>query len=376
MLSGEEVGRGQEGPLPAGERHGREGPRRYRGLARADVALEEPEHRDGSREVVADRGDRGRLIRGEVDLVPHLPAEPGGDRVPDRHLGRVVDDHGPAALPHPRPAPADHAELQRQKLVEGEPAKGGVAALERGRVVRLLERLADEAEPELASNVSREVLRVGACRSIERRADGAPERRDTEAGREPVDRHDPPGVEEGRAIVRLELGVVERHPGPEAAQLAAHDDRVAGLEATLDEAAPEPGRIDGAGRILQAGDRPLDAPPERCLDSQLGDPYAGRDRLAVGDEEQLPEPAHLAEVLVAAGEVEEQVADTLDAQPPAAARQGRCPGQSRPADRARRAAERVRAEPRAAGGFDAWRCPGSAVEGRGPRFPPRPTRRR
>ena len=42
-----------------------------------------------------------------------------------------------------RPPPPDHAQLEREQLVEGEPAQRGVARLERRRVVGVLERLGD-----------------------------------------------------------------------------------------------------------------------------------------------------------------------------------------------------------------------------------------
>ena len=65
VLAGEEVGRGQQGALEPGPRDGRERIRRDRGLARADVALEEPEHRGLPREVRPDLRRGGRLVVGQ-----------------------------------------------------------------------------------------------------------------------------------------------------------------------------------------------------------------------------------------------------------------------------------------------------------------------
>ena len=62
VLAGEEVRRREQGRLPPGERGGGERPRRDRRLARADVALDEAEHRDGPGEVVADLVDRRPLV--------------------------------------------------------------------------------------------------------------------------------------------------------------------------------------------------------------------------------------------------------------------------------------------------------------------------
>ena len=62
VLAGEEVGRGEQRALAAGPRDGRERVRRDRGLARADVALEQPEHRRRPGEVGPDGGDRRGLV--------------------------------------------------------------------------------------------------------------------------------------------------------------------------------------------------------------------------------------------------------------------------------------------------------------------------
>ena len=62
-----------------GQRVGRD-----RGLARADVALEEPEHRGRPGEVVTDGGHRGRLVGGQLDRPADAPRERADDRGPDR----------------------------------------------------------------------------------------------------------------------------------------------------------------------------------------------------------------------------------------------------------------------------------------------------
>ena len=67
VLAGEEVGRGEERALEPGPGGQRERVRRDRGLARPDVALEQPEHRRRAGEVVADGVDGDGLVDGQLD---------------------------------------------------------------------------------------------------------------------------------------------------------------------------------------------------------------------------------------------------------------------------------------------------------------------
>ena len=74
VLAREEVRRREQRGLAAAERGRGERPRGHGRLARADVALDEAEHRDRAREVVPDLVDRRGLVRGERDVVAELPA--------------------------------------------------------------------------------------------------------------------------------------------------------------------------------------------------------------------------------------------------------------------------------------------------------------
>ena len=121
----------------------------------------------------------------------------------------------------------------------------------------------------------------------------------------------------GVALGDLELGVVEGELAAEPLDLAGDDDRVARLQPALDVAPPEPGRLGRAGLVRQRGDGPLDPPPERGLDVDVGDPHArGRDGSLL-DPGQVAESLHLAQVVVPAGQVEQQVADRVPAEPDA-----------------------------------------------------------
>ena len=304
VLAREQVRRGENRALPAGDRGRRERPRGDRSLARSHVTLQQPEHRRGTLEVGPDRVDRGHLVTGEVGGAAQAPRERGLQCSPDATVVVIVDGDRPALLPDSGAPPADHAHLEGQELVEREASECGVSPLEGRRIVRLLERLSDAHEPELRPNARRDVLRVRARGSIECGADGTPQRVRGQSGGQPVDRDDAAGVEERRAVVGLELRVVERHAVAEPAELATDDDRVAGLQPAFDVAPPEPRRIEAPGLVLEAGDGALHAAPERGLHPDLGDADPGRHELSVGDGTELADPTHLAEILIAARNAE------------------------------------------------------------------------
>ena len=71
------------------------------------------------------------------------------------------------------------------------------------------------------------------------------------------------------------------------------------------------------GLVLELGDRPLDPAPERRLDPDVGDADPGADDGPLLDEPQVAELAHLAEVVVATRQVEEELADGQEAEPAA-----------------------------------------------------------
>src|SRR4029079_12568506 len=70
---------------------------------------------------------------------------------------------------------------------------------------------------------------------------------------------------------------------------------------------------------LQQRDRALDPPAERRLDADVPDPDPGAHERAFLDPHQLAELAHLAEIVVPARQVEEQLADGEEAQATAGA---------------------------------------------------------
>ena len=87
-----------------------------------------------------------------------------------------------------------------------------------------------------------------------------------------------------------------------------------GRQASLDVAAPEPGRVDRPRLVLEDGDRPLDASPECRLDPDLADDDPGADRAAFLGPDQVAKAAQLAKVFVSPRQVEQQVPNGRDAE--------------------------------------------------------------
>ena len=318
VLAGEQVRRGEQRALPPGLRGSGQRPGSDRRLARPDVPLEQAEHRRVAGEVSPQGVDRGGLVRGQLQGPADLRGERLDDRGPDRGIGLVGHLDPWRRVPRPLAAPTDHPDLEGEQLVEGEPPQGGIPRLERRRVVGLLEGDVDRREPLGLADRGRQVLRVLVAGAVERLADGRSQPCRGQTRRQRVDGHDPPGVEHlGVALGDLELGVVEGELAAEPLDLAGHDDRVARLEPALDVAPPEPGCLGGAGLVGQRGHGPLDPPAERGLDVDVGDPHArGRDGSLL-DPGQVAESLHLAQVVVPAWQVEQQVAHRVPAQPDA-----------------------------------------------------------
>ena len=99
--------------------------------------------------------------------------------------------------------------------------------------------------------------------------------------------------------------------------------RLARMQPPLDVPAAEPGRVDRAGLVLEDRDRALDASAERRLDPHVHDRDPRGDDRAVLDPHEIAELAHLAQVVVPARQVEQEVADRLEAHPLADAARGR-----------------------------------------------------
>ena len=323
VLAREQVRRGEQRGLPPVEGRRREGPRRHGRLARADVALDEPEHRHRAGEVVPDLVDRRRLVAGQRRGLTELPGERGLERGPDPAVGRGVDRDGQRLRPPARTPPSDHPQLQREQLVEREAPQRGVAGLERGRVVGVLERLADRRHVLRDPDRVRQVLRVVMAGTVERDAHRRPQAVGRQAAGQPVDGDDAADVEEVRGVGRLELGTLEHQVAVAVLDLARDQELVARADAAFDVAAPEPGGDGEAGAVREPGRRDLHAPPPRLLDRDVDDANLRRGHRTVIEVAGVGERPQLAQVVVPTGQVEQEVADRVDSHAPGDAAQAR-----------------------------------------------------
>ena len=259
VLARQDLGRHHQGRLAAGLDHGGRGEERHHGLARADVALEQPQHPARRGHVGADLAQRPALSGGEREGQGGLDA--GRDR-PRRRVGDPVRHHG--AVAHQR-----QGELARQEFVVGEALAGrrlGADVPGRLRAMQGAQGLGEARPP--AQDEAVRVLPLGQVgQALQRRLDGLAEH----AGEEPLGQgidgldqrhggeglavHDPVGVHHLQAAVpelepaRHEARRAERQrlldPGGVVAE--EHQRAVAGL--VLDDG-PE-GRLDvGRGQVL------------------------------------------------------------------------------------------------------------------------------
>ena len=90
VLLGEDLGRRHEGPLVPALHGGEQRPDGDDRLSSADIALQQPVHRVGGRQVLPDLGDGGALVGGEVER------QAVEERVKQRALGHVGDAAGRA----------------------------------------------------------------------------------------------------------------------------------------------------------------------------------------------------------------------------------------------------------------------------------------
>ena len=135
--------------------------------------------------------------------------------------------------------------------------------------------------------------------------------------------HDPARVEQVRGVGRLELRALEDDAEAAVPDLPRQEQHVARADPPLDVPPPEPGRLGRARLVGQLGGRDLDVPPPRLLDVDGGHPGPGRDDRAVRDPVQVVQRPELAQVVVAAGQVEQEVPHRLEAQVPAGPPQDR-----------------------------------------------------
>ena len=171
-----------------------------------------------------------------------------------------------------------------------------------------------------------QVLGVLVARAVERHAHRPAQPVRGEAGREPVDGHDPPDVEQVRGVGRLELRALEDQVAVAVLDLARHQEQVARPDPLLDVPAAEPGRA-SRSRCRRSRCAVVTWTRRRqvCwteMSMTLTCAEATRPVVEVAEVGERPE---LAQVVVPPGQVEQQVADGVDAQPPRDPPQARRP---------------------------------------------------
>ncbi len=134
VLLGERLGRRHQRRLSSGLDRAQKRVERDGGLARADVALQQPLHRLLACEVGVDLGERQLLVLGQGERQDSAVAR--GEQAGRRQgAPRLSLD-----------ARAEHGELQRDELVEREPLPRQLGLVEVGREVDRRERVAADRE--------------------------------------------------------------------------------------------------------------------------------------------------------------------------------------------------------------------------------------
>ena len=149
VLLGERLGRRHQRALAARLDGAEECVQRHHRLARADVALEQALHRPLAAEVGIELRDRALLVA----------------REPERQRRPVALDQRAGSAQRPRtqlftpPAASEQADLEREQLVERQPAAAELGLFRRARTVQGPQRVRDQREPPSRLHVRRD--RIG-----------------------------------------------------------------------------------------------------------------------------------------------------------------------------------------------------------------------
>ena len=292
VLLGEHLGRRHQRALPSrldGPQQRRE---RDDGLAGADVALEQPLHRGRARQIAVDLGDRLLLGIGERER-EHLA-------VPVEELAgrrQRLRDESLALRRPPR-----ERELEDEELVEGEPPPALLCLLRRARMVHRDERIGPQRQPLRDGERCGQRIAVGAD-VLERRRDEGAELLLGQRLAGGVHRRVVGRLGRLAEVVALDLEAV-------AIGLATQPDLRARCQLRLEPGLVEPGRLDLAGVVRDAGAEDLQPAAAAARRGGEHDPL---DHGLVGAEEVADRPL-VDRALVAARAVVEQVADRAEAE--------------------------------------------------------------
>ena len=311
VLLGEQLRRGHQRDLGTGCDRDPRGERGHHGLARTDVALEESRHGDRACEVGPDLRDRGPLARGERE---RQRADPAADLV----FGG--GERGRPRVPLPTRPPLGQAELEREQLVEREPAAPFDEPRLRRWEVDLLQRL--RKGQELAPIADGRWERVRDLRyhrrplgaALHRGVEPAPQVSLLQSFGEPVHRDHPSGVHP-LGVGRFDVRARELDRGPVERRLAGEPDQLPLAEALFDELPAEPRRAHPRGGMIRGIDQ-LDLGQQLAArGAPLADPADDRLGGLLLPHPELLERLDLGEVEMAGRKVPEEIADGADAEP-------------------------------------------------------------
>ena len=301
VLFGEQFGgRHQRGLAAVGDRHQR-GHRRDHGLAGADVALHQAQHRHRPREVGADFAEDPLLRRGQGE--GQLRAQLQGQHVAHQRRGRM-------RLPRD-PLPA-HAEVVRQQFLHREPALRGMGAGQQRLDIGIARRpvhgeqgFAQPRQPLAVQPPARQQLQhLVAGKAIERVRDQPLQRRGTDAFHRRI--HGIEAVAERVASVVAEHRVAGMHdlqPTLARTRGAIGADAHAGLELRrLRAAEMEEAQHQGRARVVAQRDAQHRPVAEAAL-------HRFHPALDLGGHARLQQPdrRQRGAVLVAAGQLQPEV---------------------------------------------------------------------
>ncbi len=301
VLLGEDLGRRHHQRLVARPRRHRGRHRRHRGLAAADIALQQPGHRPRLGKVF-EHGVGGLALGVGETEGKGVANGPGA-------LDVVVDHRRGLVLPL---LPADqHRDLHQQQLPEGDAFAGLVQLLLVAGVMHLADRTRQRWQALAPLDIVGHLVAhlVGACQGgIDAGADPA----GGEAVGLWVNRHQPPGVEATLAAT-LEGGVHHRQAAASTLllDLAGEHDLVADMEALGEVRLVEPDRLHPAAVIAEKRFGRASAPTAGTRTDHLDSDLDG----LLGALHQEDHVDGAGEVLVPARIVLQQVPDGVDAQP-------------------------------------------------------------
>ena len=270
--------------------------------------------------------DRGDLVGGQLDRsCPTRTVERLGQRAPDRRVRRVVDARSAGAASRPR--------CRRRPTMPSWSASSSSKASRRSaasrpsnvvRVVGLLERRGDRpaAPPRDGSRRAGTPGRRGRRGRAPRgsRPAGGPRSARPSAGRPARSgRRGAPRLASSATAWNSGLSNVSRRPK----RLTLPDTTTSPPTCSRRSMKRRPNQVASIapGLVLEPGDRALDPPPERRLDPDVAR-RATRAETTVPSSVQTRSPSslHLAQVVVAPRQVEQQVADVVEAEPDAGPR--------------------------------------------------------